>query len=139
MKKLTVGFFLTVASAVLAAAGIVFYLVNTGTAYFASLGVNGVIVGCAIAAIVLQAAYLFLSQKNSNWVFGFLPAASSALLMLALANFIVTRVNGIAGIMTFENNASNMADLSSAIIGIVLCLLATVISIVSSFFDVSKE
>jgi len=140
MKKLSVGFFLTAASAVLALVGIIFYMVNTGTAYFASLGVNPVIVGCAVAAIALQVAYLAVSQKQGdNWVLGFLPVASSALLMLAVANFIITRVNGIAGIMTFENNASNMSDLSSAIVGIVLCLLATIVSIVSAFFDTQKE
>lgn len=53
--------------------------------------------------------------------------------------FVNVRVNGIAAVMTFENNARNMADLTSAIVGIAGCLVAAIVSIVSAFFDVSKE
>lgn len=139
MKKLSVGFFLTVLSAILAVVGLIFYMVNANTAYFANLGVNAAIVGCAVAAVVLQAIYLGASRKGDNWVLGFCPIVACALLMLAFTNFITARVNGIASIMTFENNASNMADLTSAIAGIVFCLLAVVFGIVSAFFDASKD
>lgn len=140
MKKLSVGFFLTVLSAILAVVGLIFYMVNANTAYFANLGVNAAIVGCAVAAIVLQAIYLGAAARNErHWALGFCPIVACALLMLAFTNFITARVNGIASIMTFENNASNMADLTSALVGLVFCLLAVVFGIVSAFFDVSKD
>lgn len=65
--------------------------------------------------------------------------AAAALLMAATLLLVNTRVNSIAAVMTYENNASNMADLTSCIVGIAGCLVATVVSIVASFHDVVKD
>ncbi|WP_099467652.1 hypothetical protein [Konateibacter massiliensis] len=140
IKKQAAGFYLTVIAVILAAAGIVFYLINCNTAYFVNFGVKGSVIACAVIAIVLEIAFIAAStlagEKN---YFDILPVASAVLLVTALVTFISSRVNSIASIMTFENNAQTMSDLSSAIIGMVLCLLAVIVSVTASFFKVVKE
>ena len=54
-------------------------------------------------------------------------------------NFAATRINGIAAIMTFENNAQNMADMQSAIRGMVVLAIAVAVSWLAAFFDVTSE
>lgn len=139
IKKQGLGFYLCLISLVLGAAGLVYYNINCHTAYFTNLGVSPIVVGCTIAALILQAGILLLSQKGSNVVVDLAFVASSVLLVVALANFLTARVNGIASIMTFENNASTMADLSSAITGMVLYLLAVILGIVASYCKVCKD
>ena len=63
MKK-SAGFFMTVLSAAAAAVGAVAYFLNCGTNYFVNLGLNPVVMGCAVAAILCQAAYLVVTQKG---------------------------------------------------------------------------
>ena len=58
---------------------------------------------------------------------------------VALAYFIQARVNGIAAIMTFTNNAQNMKDLSSAIVAIAALAIAMILNMVASFFAVHKD
>lgn len=138
-NKKSAGFFLTALAAVAAIVALAAYLVNTGTAYFGNLGVNPAVAGCVGAAIVLELVLLVAGSKGQkNWM-DILPVASSVLLIVAAVNFVSVRVNGIAAIITFENNAQNMADLTSALVGIIACVIAAVISILSSFFDVVKE
>lgn len=139
MKKQSAGFYLTAVSAVAALVGLIGYLVNCGTNYFVNLGIDYAVVGCAVAAVVLQAAYLLVAQKGQKIWMDILPVAVSVLLMVAMLLMVNTRVVSIAAVMTFENNAKNMADLTSAIVGIAGCLVAAIVSIVSAFFDVSKE
>ncbi len=138
-RKISSGLFLTAISAILAIAGFIAYMVNTGTSYFASLGVSPVVAGCAAAAIVCQVVYLAAGLKGHPVWADILPVASSALMMVATITFLSVRVAGIASIMTFESNASNQADMTGAIVGIALCLVATVFSMVASFFDITKE
>lgn len=68
-----------------------------------------------------------------------MPVVSGVLLVTGLALFIQSRVNGIAAIMTFTNNAQNMADLSSAIVGMVALAIAMLLNMVSAFFAVRKD
>lgn len=138
-RKTSVGLYVTIISIIAAIVGMIYYMMNCGTAYFGNLGVNPVVAGCIIAAIVIQIVLIAVGMKGQPTWADILPVASSVLLMLGTVNFVSARVNGIAAILTFENNAENMADLNSAIIGIAACLIATIISIVASFFDITKE
>ena len=138
MKKQSTGFVLGVITVVAAVIGLVGYLVNCGTNYFVNLGVDSVVVGCTVAAIVLEAAYVAVNLKGTKTWADVLPVAVAVLLMVATLLLVNTRVNSIAAVMTYENNASNMADLASCIVGIAGCLVATIVSVVSSFFDVTK-
>lgn len=139
MKKLTGGFYLTILSAIAAIVGLTSYLVNCGTDYFMNLGVSPVVAGCVGAAIVIQIVYVIAAQKGQKPWMDILPVVSSVLLVVAVVMFLSVRVNGIASIMTFENNAQTMSDLTSAIVGIACCLAAAVVSIISSFFDIRKD
>ena len=52
---------------------------------------------------------------------------------------LVLRVNTIASIMTFTNNAQTMADLSSAIYGTAALLIAVVLNIIAAFTNVNEQ
>ena len=134
-RKTSAGLFMTAISIIAAVVGFIYYMMNCNTAYFANLGVNPVVIGCIVAAIVLQVILILVGMKGQPMWADILPIAISVFLMLGTINFVSARVNGFAAILTFENNA----DLNSAIIGIAACLIATVVSIVASFFDVMKE
>ena len=138
MKK-SVGFFMTILSAAAAAVGAVAYFMNCQTNYFINLGVDPVVMGCAVAAIVLQVVYIVMTQKGSQLWTDVLAVLPPVLLIVATITLAGSRISGIASIMTFENNAQNMADLTSAIVGIAACLIAAVIGIAASFFDTVKE
>lgn len=140
LKKQSAGFFITGLSAIVMIVGIVFYFINCNTKYFSNLGINMLVVICGIVAILGQVIYLFLCEKEMESIATVLfPIASSVLMMLAAVTFIGSRVYGMASIMTFENNASNMADLTNAMIGMALCLIAVILAMLSSFFCVRKD
>lgn len=140
LKKQGAGFYLGALALVLGAVGTVYYNINCHTSYFSNLGTNPVVLGSAVAALVLLLVVLVGSQlAKENPLLDVCHVAAPVLLMVAFANFATSRVNGIASIMTFENNAQTMADLNSALVGLVLLLLATVAGILAAFFAVRKE
>lgn len=138
MKK-SIGFYATILSAAAAAVGAIAYVINCGTDYFVNLGMNPVILGCIIAAVVVDVLYIVVTQNGHQMWSDIFPVAASVLLMVATLLFVGARVNGIASIMTFEGNAKTMADLTSAIVGIAGCLIATIVGVVASFFDTVKD
>lgn len=139
-KKQAAGFYVTCITAVLALLGLVFYMVNAGTAYFANLGVDAAVVACLCVAAALYLVLLAASQKMGNHkALDALFVVASVLVAVALVRFGSSRVNGIAAIMTFENNAQTMADLSSAIYGLVFCGVAMLTGLVASFMKIVKS
>ena len=138
-RKISAGLYFTCAAAILAIIGCIFYMINTKTAYFAGKGVSTPVVACLVIAVICAIVYVLVGLKGTPVWADILPIATSALLMAALMSFASARINGIAAIMTFENNESNMADLKSAIIGIVFVAIAWVVSLIASFMDVSVE
>ncbi len=138
MKK-SVGFFMTILSAAASVVGAVAYFMNSRTNYFINLGLDPVVMGCIAAAVLLQVVYIVVTQKGHQLWSDVLAVLSPALMMVATIILTGTRISPIASIMTFENNAQNMADLTSAIVGIAACLIAVIIGIAASFFDTVKE
>lgn len=139
LKKQSMGFYITVLTAVLAAAGIVFYIINCSTAYFSNLGINAGIVVCMGLAAVLELVYIAgLNKAAEQRGWDLIPVVCGVLLMAAFVLFVSVRVNSIATILSFERNAQTMADLSSAIVGMALCLAAVIFNIIGSFFKVVK-
>ena len=134
IKKQSVGFYFAALAVIAAVVATVFY-----TAYFSNLGVNAVIVGCLIVAIVLELVYIIGYNKvGVSLVMDVLPLVCGALMMVAFAQFITARVNSIATILSFERNAQTMSDLSSAIIGMICCFVAILLNIIGSYFKVVK-
>ncbi len=138
MKQNGIGFYTTGLSFVAGVVALVFYMINARTDYFANLGVNPVVVGCTAAAILVQVLLLVLSKQEQPVWLDLAAVAAPVLLMVAFINLTGSRVSGIASIMTFENNAQTMADLSSAIVSMAALLIACVIGIVSSYFNIRK-
>ena len=140
LKKQSAGFYLAAITKVFAIAGLVFYYINCNTDYFGNLGVSLSQVVCLAAACVLELVYIIGYERAGSKIYlDLLPVIAGVLLTAALVLFISSRVAGIASIMTFENNAQTMADMKSAVIGMVFCLLAIVFNIIASFFRVVKE
>lgn len=140
IKKQAAGFYLTILTAVSAAAGIIAYIINCNTSYFSNMGVNGGFMVCAILAVLLMALLIAGSQNGkTNQFLDILPVASGILLMASLVILISIRVNSIATILSFERNDQTMADLSSAMAGMACCLLAVLLNIAASFFAVVKD
>ena len=139
IKKQSVGFYFAALTVIATVVAIVFYLINCNTAYFSNLGVNAVIVGCLVVAILLELVYIFgYNKTGANLVVDVLPVVSGALLMVAFAQFITARVNSIATILSFERNAQTMSDLSSAIVGMICCFVGILFNVIGSFFKVVK-
>ncbi|MBP3195794.1 MAG: hypothetical protein J6N21_02160, partial [Butyrivibrio sp.] len=59
-----------------------------------------------------------------------------ALLIIGGITLLNTRINGIAAIMTFTNNAQTMSDLSSAVVAIAAIIFAGVVGIVNAYLEV---
>lgn len=140
LNKQAAGFYCAALSALLAIVGLIFYLVNCKTDYFMNVGVSPVVVGCAVVAIAAEALLLLACQKaGESRALDLLAVAPAVLLMVAFVTLVGSRVASIATIMTFENNAQTMADLSSALVGIVCLLLAMLTGIIASFCKVAKN
>lgn len=139
IKKQSVGFYFAALAVIAAVVATVFYLINCNTAYFSNLGVNAVIVGGLVVAILLELVYIIgYNKADASLVVDVLPVVSGALLMVAFAQLITARVNSIATILSFEKNAQTMSDLSSAIVAMICCFVSILFNIIGSFFKVVK-
>lgn len=138
IKKQSAGFYLSALTILAGAVGLAYCVINGGTSSFKNIGTGPVVIGCAAAALVALALHIVLGQKGS--ILGdVMPVVAGVALVVAAAGFITPRVNTIASILTFTNNAQTMADLSSAIIGTAALLVAVLLNIVGSFLKVSSE
>lgn len=139
-KKMGIGAILTIITAIVTAAGLILYMQNCKTNYFANMGVNNTIVLCLAAAAVLEVLMVVLSvMQGAKPYLDVIPVVSGALTAVATIQFIGSRIAGAASIMTFEANAENMADLKSAIIAMAVCAAALICVMFTSFFKVVKE
>ena len=91
-----------------------------------------------VLGIAALALWLVLGEPKASWK-DILPVLAPVCLIVAALNLVNSRINGIAAIMTFENNAQNMADLQSGIIAIAALIAAAVLAVFTAFFDVKKE
>ena len=130
LKKQGAGTYLTALTAIASVVGFAFY--------FKSQGTNPIVTACILVSIAAQVLYLIMGQKDTP-VADVMPVISGVTITVALAYFIQARVNGIAAIMTFTNNAQNMKDLSSAIVAIAALAIAMILNMVASFFAVHKD
>lgn len=138
-KKFSAGAVVACFSAVLAIVGLISYIINTGTNYYASIGVNSGIIVCLAVAAALSVVRLFFGRDGQPAWTDLFPVCGSVLTTLAFMFLINARVNSLAAVFTFENNAANMADTTSCIVAIAACLLAVIFTIVSAFMDTVKE
>ena len=109
-----------------------FYLFNCRTNYFAAFGVNRLVAGYLFAGIVLELVFLLVRRKMDK-IGDILVMIVPSCFMAALIYFIGARATETAYILTFQSNANNLADLRSALIGIVCCAVAVIFSVVAGF------
>ena len=139
-KKVGAGLVLSVITAFVTVLGLVLYMMNCKTNYFINSGVNNAVVACLAVAAILEIVMIVASVKmGAKPVLDIIPAESGVLTAYALIQFLGSRIAAIGSIMTFENNAQNMADLKGAIIGMIVCAVAMICTIISSFFKVVKD
>ena len=145
IKQQAAGFYLNTLALVAALVATVFYFVNCNTSYFLSSGTNAGVIACSIAAIALEAVILGANQTRAvagGWtrvVLDVCCVAASVTLMCAFTYFLSDRINAIASIATFNQNAQNMADLMSAFYSLAAYLVAIVLSVVASYCKVAKR
>ena len=139
-KKVGAGLVLSVITALVTVLGLVLYMINCKTNYFINSGVNNAVVACLAAAAILEIVMIAASMKmGAKPVLDIIPVVCGVLTAYALIQFLGSRIAAIGSIMTFENNAQNMADLKGAIIGMIVCAVAMICTIISSFFKVVKD
>lgn len=138
-RKKSVGLYIACVSITAALVSLVAYMMNTKTNYYAKMGVDMSVVLCLAAGIALLAGRIAMGMKNESIVTDVLTVCASVLLTVGLVMLLNARVNNLAAVFTFENSAANMADTTSCIVAIAAAVIAMIISIVSSFFDITKE
>lgn len=138
-KKPAAGLYTTLLSAALAIVGLIIYVVNCNTNYFRSTGTNLLVIGCLAAGIVLAVTLVLLAPRGITIPADLCQVAVPVLLIIGLIQFVALRVNAIAAIMTFTNNAQNMSDLSSALLSMGILLAAFIVAVIAAFLPtVSK-
>ena len=139
-KKIGAGLVLSVITALVTVLGLVLYMINCKTNYFINSGVNNAVVACLAVAAILELVMIVASVKmGAKPDLDIIPVVCGVLTAYALIQFLGSRIAAIGSIMTFENNAQNMADLKGAIIGMIVCAVAMICTIISSFFKVVKD
>ena len=139
-KKIGAGLVLSVITALVTVLGLVLYMMNCKTNYFINSGVNNAVVACLAVAAILEIVMIVASVKmGAKPVLDIIPVVCGVLTAYALIQFLGSIIAAIGTIMTFENNAQNMADLKGAIIGMIVCAVAMICTIISSFFKVVKD
>ena len=136
-NKKGAGFILSLLTAIAGVVGLVFCMVNANTDSFRAVGTSPVI-GCAVIAILALVLRVVLDKKLAIAADA-MSVVAGITLVVAAVQFISPRVNTIASIMSFTNNAQTMADLSSAIYGTAALLIAVVLNIIAAFTNVNKQ
>ena len=137
-NKKGAGFILTLLTAIAGVVGLAFCLVNANTDSFRKIGTSPVVIACAVIALAALVLRIVLDSKQALAADS-MSVIAGVTLVVAAVQFISPRVNTIASIITFTNNAQTMADLSSAIYGTAALLIAVVLNIIAAFTQVTKE
>lgn len=153
-KFLSVGSIILAVSVIATLVAFIMYNVNVGgTGYFHGVEGSGVVV-CSVFAIICGLVALFLAMVEADGIVGkILNAVQSVLvivmailLMIAFVNFIGSRVEGLAYIYGSDANIQaevqtpeNMASASGAIAGVIVYVVAWLITVVASFFNYGRK
>lgn len=138
-RNISAGLIITCLAAVAALVGVIAYVVNTGTNYYAKMGVDTTVLILLIVGVVAELLTIVLGLRGSSVVGDVLPVVGAVLLTAGAVLLLNARVANLAAVFTFENSAANMADTTSCIVAIAACVVAMLVSIIASFFDITKE
>ena len=138
-KKLSAGLYVACASAIFALIGLIAYIVNTGTNYYAKSGVDTTVVLSLALVAVLAVVRIAVGMKGNPLWADLLPVCAAVFGVLGFMLLVNARVNNLAAVFTFENSAANMADTTSCIVAIAFALLSMIVTFVAAFMDITKE
>lgn len=154
VKKLSVGAWIALVTAVLALVSLIVYNVNISNAgYFQNASVTNMAAFCCLAAVMLAVAVALGQSKLTGTaatavelVAGAMQIAAPVLLALCLINLIAARAEGL-GFIYFSNadvilEVQTPANLSSATgsIANMVCLgVATLAGLVGAFCNTRKK
>ena len=143
IKQQSIGFYLTVLAVIAAAVGLAFCFINHGTSTFGNIALSPVTVAGGIVAIVLGLVVVVGGQFGTGnavmrAVVDLSFVIAAVLLVVAAVSFVADRVNTIASVLSFTQNAQSMADLQSVIYGGAGLLVAAVLTVLASYFKVRK-
>ena len=138
-RKNTLGLYLNALSLILAVAGLVAYMMNTKTNYYAKMGVSTKVVAALAVAAVIELIIIVIGMKGTPAAADILPVLASVALVFGLVMLLNERINNLAAVFTFEASEANMADTVTCLVAIAVTVIAFLISLLASFFDVSKE
>lgn len=125
----------TVAAVLMAAAGMVIYMVTSMNGYLASSAVNPWPVVCTVAAVVMLVVSAGMGSKMTAVMGDILVMAASVLLLVSFYYFVLARVQLAADVYFIPVNypASEATALHISIAGVTLYLLADIAVIVKAF------
>lgn len=138
-KTISAGMIITCLAAVAALVGVIAYIVNTGTNYYAKMGLDTTVLVLLIIGALAELLTIIIGFKGNSLLGDITPVLGSVLLTAGVVMLLNARISNLAAVFTFENSAANMADTTSCIIAIAACAVAMLASILGSFFDITKE
>lgn len=138
-RKISAGLIITCIAAIAALVGVIAYVVNTGTNYYAKMGVDVMVLVLLIAGVVCELVTIVLGIKGTSLIGDILPVCGSVLITAGALMLVNARIANLAAVFTFENSAANMADTTSCIVAIAACVVGMLVSILASFFDITTE
>lgn len=115
--------------------GLVIYLVNSTTGYMAGQGLNALVIGLSVVAMVALAVRVFAGDRLPEVLNDVLLVGSEVLLLVSFAQFVLERVRLAADIYFIPVNypASEQTSLNVALIGVACYLVAIVLLVVKAF------
>jgi hypothetical protein len=115
--------------------GLVIYLVNSTTGYMAGQGLNALVIGLSVVAMVALAVRVFAGDRLPEVLNDVLLVGSEVLLLVSFAQFVLERVRLAADIYFIPVNypASEQTSLNVALIGVACYLVAIVLLVAKAF------
>lgn len=115
--------------------GLVIYLVNSTTGYMAGQGLNALVIGLSVVAMVALAARVLAGDRLPEVLNDVLLIGAEALLLVSFAQFVLERVRLAADIYFIPVNypASEQTSFNVALVGVACYLVAILLLVVKAF------
>lgn len=143
MKKLGLTFFLNAGAGLFALIAWILFMVSNGISADYVVNNGGTAITVGIISVLLIAAGTFASIKfgSQHFITAFLKLAGLACLMVMVAILLMDRAVLAASLFTFAGtgNATGWAAFYTAVVSIVLGLLAVFVLIATAFMNNKKK
>ena len=142
MKKIKNSIFYVFAIILMAAATIL-YFINCNTQFYKSSGIDRNVIILTAAALCIEAVVWLagkkIAEKIGEGIANLIPMVPSILLMYVFMSVLNSRIYSIATILTFENNAKNVADLKIAVAAMICYFVAMILAVCAQCKMLKKQ